>query len=162
MTLADLKLPKGSDEALAAAGITTVEELGEVITEGRLGEIDGITQAMVTKITKAYDASTGLDAEPEERVAFPTVYDGVEASAVACQVMVARLDDTHPSKWWREAGLCGQVVPALDITYRPAGSTKFRHVFIYDGDGAGTLKYLTNGGATRFGHREVDTAGVVL
>jgi len=89
-----------------------------------------------------------------------TVYAKEPATARSVRVRCEEETPENASHWWIAAGLGGQVVPALAITFRPPTEEKSRTVYVYDGDGTGTFKFIKNGGDTSFKHFEVRGAEV--
>lgn len=125
---------------------------------------------MATKAArKAQGQATGGEQPPSEGAAtqntgtpkkaapgpVQTAYDGVPAVAVQ---ETATVGEGHHSKWWVEEGLVGLKVPVVRVTVMPEYGSP-HDVYIYDGDGEGTAKFIDGGGNPALGHRELAIQG---
>lgn len=85
------------------------------------------------------------------------MYGPFHAMAEPATVVLAA--DAHPSRWWVAAGLGGTAAAVLRITYTPVPGGRPRLVYVFDGDGSGTAKFLRAGGSAAYGHMEVEVQG---
>jgi hypothetical protein len=77
------------------------------------------------------------------------------ATARKTTVRVEQETDTNKGQWYIAAGLGGTDVPVVAVTYRPPGANKDATLWMWDGDGEATTKFLKNSGDYSFPHREV-------
>lgn len=113
----------------------------------------------------ATEAASKQSSEPKAKVVdriqtvvewHRSVYQGRTCEARRVNVLVVPERDEPRQTWFKEAGLCGTVVPAVEIEVRLPGTATKGTVLVYDADGSGTAKFIEPAPGTELGSPSLD------